>query len=285
MKKQKKVLNKIKKESNTLAFNPITENLTRLGYGTRGMIYGTIGVLALMIALGLSGSLKDQQGVLASIGQQLTGRILLGIVIIGLVGYSIWGFIRTFFDPLHKGKKLWGLFERTGYLCSAMAYAGLILPTYHLIFGMSNAAQNGAQGVQIRNIIDTIFSFPFGKWIVGIIGVIILASGFFQAYQGLRRKFDQHSKPIGLTSKQVKIVKMIGRFGIIGRALVFVLLGVFFISAAYHANSAVAEGFDGALLILLHQPYGHWLLGIVALSLIAFGCYSLINALWFKFER
>jgi len=285
MKSKQRVINKIRKESKTLAFSSLTKYLTRIGYGTRGLIYGTIGILAIMIVLGVSGSLQDQQGVIASIGQQLFGRILLGIVLIGLIGYTLWGLIRAFFNPLNKGKDFKGILERLGFFISAVAYAILIPPTYNFIFGMSNAAQNGAQGIQMRNIVSTIFLWPFGKWIVGVIGVIVLGTGIFQVYQGLRQNFDQQIKPYTLTYKQVKIVKIMGRFGTLGRSVVFFLIGLFLLFAAYHANSAEVKGIDGALLILLHEPYGYWLLGIVALGLIAFGCYSLLSAFWFKFKK
>lgn len=268
-----------------MVFSSTLENLTRLGYGVRGLIYGIIGLLALMFAIGGSGSLQDPQGAIASIGQQIFGRILLGIILIGLIGYTLWGLIRAFFDPLHKGKSFKGILERIGFFISAVAYAILIIPTYNFIFNISNAAQNGAQGIQLKNIIGTIFLMPFGKWIVGIIGVIVLVIGVYQVYQGLRHNFDKQIKPYALTPKQVKWVKRIGRFGTLGRAVVFFIVGLFLLFAAYHAKPTEVKGVGGALLILLQQPYGHWLLGIVALGLIAFGGYSLLSAFWFKFKR
>lgn len=285
MKNKKRAINKIKDRSEAIAFSPLLENLTRIGYGARGLIYGTIGILAIKVALGASGSLSDPQGAIAAIGQQLVGRILLGIVLIGLVGYTLWGLIRAFFDPLHKGRDFKGVLERIGFFISAAAYAILILPTYNFIFNMSNAAQNGAQGLDLKNIISTIFLIPFGKWIVGFIGVIVIGVSSYQVYNGVRHNFDQQIKPYALTSKQIKIVKIIGRFGSLARAVVAALIGIFLLFAAYHANSAEVKGIDGALLILLHQPYGSWLLGLVAIGLIAFGCYSLLSGFWFKFKR
>jgi hypothetical protein len=285
MKGKQKVMREIKKVGKALAFSLPIDYLTRIGYGARGLIYGTIGLLAILIAFGASGRLQDQQGAIASIGQQLFGRILLGVVLIGLVGYSLWGLKRAFFDALHKGKDFKGILERVGFFTSAVAYALLVPSTYNLIFSMPNAAHNGAQGVQLRNLIGTIFLIPFGKWIVGIIGVVVLGIGVYQVYQGLRHNFDQQIKPYALTSRQVKIVKVIGRFGTVGRAVVFLLVGLFLVFAAYHSNPAEAKGIDGALLILIQEPYGHWLLGIVALGLISFGCYSLVSGFWFKFKK
>lgn len=285
MEGEQKVINKIKEEGKTIVFSPFLENLTRIGYGARGLIYGMIGFLAIKVALGASGGLQDPQGAIASIGQSLIGRILLGIILVGLIGYAIWGLIRAFFDPLHKGKDFKGILERVKFFISAVAYTILIIPTYNVIFGMSKAAQNGVQGIQMRNIVSTIFLIPFGKWIVGIIGVVILGASLFQIYKGLRHNFDEEIKPYDLTPKRAKLVKITGRFGTLARAVVSTLVGLFLLFAAYRANPAEVKGIDGALLILLHQPYGSWLLGIVAIGLISFGLYSLLIGFWFKLKR
>ena len=285
MEKDKEIINKIEKEGKTLAFSPLSENLTRMGYGARGLIYIVIGILAIQVALGVSRKLQDQQGALASIGQQLIGRIFLGIVLIGLVGYALWGLIRAFFDPLHKGKDFKGIWERIGFFISALAYAILIPPTYNFIFSKPGAVQNGIQGIQIRNVVSTIFLIPLGKWIVGIIGLIVVVFSLLQVRKALRHNFDEQIKPYSLTSKQTKLVKVLGRVGTVGRAAVVFILGLFLLFAAYNANSAEVKGIDGALLILMHQPYGSWLLGIVSLGLIAFGSYSLLSAFWFKFKK
>jgi hypothetical protein len=285
MKSKKRVINKIKKEGKTLAFSPLSENLARVGYGARGLIYGTIGLLAMKVALGAPGSLQDQQGAIASIGQTLVGRIFLVIILIGLIGYTIWGLIRAFFNPLHKGKDIKGILERVGFFISAVAYSILIFPTYNFIFGTANAAQNGAQGVDLRNIIGTILSIPLGRWVVALIGLLVLCVGLFQVYQGVRHNFDKQIKPYALTPKQIKWVKKLGRVGTLGRSIVFFLIGLFLLFAAYNANAGEVKGIDGALLVVLQQPFGHVLLGIVALGLIAFGLYSLLSAFLFKFKR
>jgi hypothetical protein len=53
---------------------------------------------------------------------------------------------------------------------------------------------------------------------------------------------------------------------------------VFLVKAAvdYKANEAI--GLDGALAELYYQAYGPWLLGAVALGLMAFGLFSISGA-------
>jgi hypothetical protein len=54
----------------------IVENLLRLGYVVRGMVYGMIGVLALQVAIG-GGTLTDTQGAIAAIGRTAPRRSLV----------------------------------------------------------------------------------------------------------------------------------------------------------------------------------------------------------------
>jgi hypothetical protein len=58
-------------------------------------------------------------------------------------------------------------------------------------------------------------------------------------------------------------------------------VGIFLIVAAVRHNARQAKGLSGALSDLAAQPYGHLLLGIVAIGLIAYGLYSLTEA-WYR---
>lgn len=128
-------------------------------------------------------------------------------------------------------------------------------------------------------------STPWGRWAVGIVEVIVIVAGLAQIYQGFSRKFDKQFQPYALNYQQKVWIKRIGRFGTSARGLVFAMTGVFLALAAYQANPGKAQGIDGALLALARQPYGAWLLGVVAVGLIAFGIYSMTGAAWFRLRR
>jgi hypothetical protein len=59
---------------------------------------------------------------------------------------------------------------------------------------------------------------------------------------------------------------------------VFGLVAVFLLKASYDYKADEAIGLDGALAKLYNGAYGSWLLGAVALGLIGFSCFSLIEA-------
>jgi Domain of Unknown Function (DUF1206) len=142
--------------------SPLIENLTRLGYLVRGLVYGVIGLLALQVVLGGSGALTDTQGAIAVMGRTPLGGILLYAILIGLVGYGLWGLIRAIADPLHRGTDAKGIVERVGYAISGISYLLLAMATYSLITGGASAARSGAQTAQTQQTVGTILSQPWG---------------------------------------------------------------------------------------------------------------------------
>ncbi len=265
--------------------SPLMEALMRLGYVARGLVYGVIGLLALQVVLGAGGKLADPQGAIAAMGQTAIGKILLYVILAGLVGYGLWGFIRAITDPLHKGDDAKGIAERVGYAVSGISYMLLALATYSLITGGAAAAHNGAQTAQTQQAAGTILSQPWGAWVLGLVGIIIIAIGLLQVYQGIRSDFNGQFHPYALNSSQRKWITRLGQFGTAARGVVFTLIGLFLFLAAYNNDPSRAQGIDGVLIALLRQPYGVWLLGVVALGLIAFGLYSVMGGLWLRFKN
>jgi hypothetical protein len=261
--------------------SPLMEALTRLGYGVRGLIYFTMGLLAVQVALGKGGALASPQAAIAEIGKQPAGMIFLWVVLVGISSYALWGIVRAVFDPLHKGNDTKGLVERFGFLVSAFGYAILILPTYGYITGISNSSN----GSQTQKFITSIMAMPWGRWAIGLIGLLVLAGGLYQIYLGFKAGFDRQFQTYALSASEIKLVTDIGRFGTAARGVVLALVGFLISLAAYQANPSQPIGMDTALATLLHQPYGIWLLGIIAVGLMAFGFYSMLSAAWFRFKR
>lgn len=75
-----------------------------------------------------------------------------------------------------------------------------------------------------------------------------------------------------------KWITGIGTFGHLARMVVLGLVGIFLIKAAVDYNPSKAIGLDGALAKLANHSYGSYLLGLVALGLVAFAIYSLSDA-------
>ncbi|MGA9590924.1 MAG: DUF1206 domain-containing protein, partial [Salegentibacter sp.] len=60
------------------------------GFFTKGLVYFLIGALTFMAALGLGGDISSKDGVISFLLQLPLGKILVGIVALGLFAYSLW---------------------------------------------------------------------------------------------------------------------------------------------------------------------------------------------------
>jgi len=263
------------------AFSPLVETLTRIGFGVRGLIYLLIGVIAIQVVLGVRSTPAGKHGALVLIGTQPFGRILLILVIIGLAGYALWCVIRAIFDPLNVGNDAEGLMQRFGFFINAGIYASLIAPAYGYLTGSANASNNS----NTQQSVSTIMAMPWGRWFVGIGGIIVIGVGLAQIYKGFSHNFDKQFQLYDLNRQQSVWIRRIGRFGTAARGVVIAMIGIFLALAAYNFDPQQARGIEGALTALLNQPYGPWLLAVVAAGLIAFGIYSVTGAAWVRLKR
>jgi hypothetical protein len=97
--------------------------------------------------------------------------------------------------------------------------------------------------------------------------------------------FEPRLKPYALSGDELRTAKQMGKIGTAVRGLVIGVMGAFLILAATSADPSKARGFSGALDFLGHQPFGLWVMGILAAGLIFLGLYSLMSAAWFRFRR
>jgi Domain of Unknown Function (DUF1206) len=260
------------------AANPWVERLERFGYITRGVVYATIGVLALQLAIGAGGATTTQAGAIARLGSQPFGKVLLILVAVGLVSYSLWGFIRAIFDPLHRGADFKGLIARIGFAFSGLSYGLLVIPTLQILMnqGASPQASNSA------DISVQLFKLPFGMWLVAGFGLLWIGVGLGQLYTAYKRDFEKDFQFNKMSAAERTWATRLGQIGYAARGIVFAIIGVLILQAGLTHNPAQPQGFDTALVKLAQAPYGELLLGGVALGLIAFGIFSAFSARWIK---
>jgi hypothetical protein len=257
------------------------EWLSRFGYAVRGVLYIVIGILAVQVATGRGGDMAGKDGAIAAIGNQTFGELLLVLVIIGLAGYSLWGFVRAILDPFNRGTGPKGLMQRAGYIVSALVYGALILPAVRFLLHAGDEQAPG--GNSTADFSAWLMSHqPVGQWLLILIGVVAFIGGLGQAWLAFSGDFQKDLKFREMSEDSRALARGVGRAGHAARGVVFAMIGFFIAKAAWDADPGQAKGLDGTLLILAQQPYGPLLLGAVALGLIAFGVYSILCARWIK---
>lgn len=259
--------------AHSAARSDTVEKLARLGYAVKGVVYGLIGVLAVMAALGEGGQTSGSRGVLDTIAGGPFGQVLLGLVAAGLFGYALWRFVQSIVDPDNKGTDAEGLVKRTGYFISGLIHAGLGIAAVRLLLG---SGSGGGSSADSRTA--TLMEQPFGLWLVGIVGAVIIGFGLYQLYKAKEASFFDKLKTGQMSATERTWAKRSGRAGLAARGVVFGIIGFFLIQAALSANPQEARGLGGALDTLAAQPYGPYLLGLVALGLVGYGVYCGVNA-------
>jgi hypothetical protein len=260
------------------AANPWIEFLERLGYVTRGVLYAVMGTLALGLAIGFGGKATDQPGSLVTLAGGPLGRALLVAFAVGLGAYALWGFVRAIFDPLHRGDDAPGIVERLGFAWSGIAYAGLALFAVGLFVGANKPASQDTT----ESTIAKLLAYPAGEFAVVLIGLVSISVGLWQFFEAYRARFKHDFKRDQMTESQKKLVDGLGRLGTLARGVTFTLVGWFVLQGGLHRDPGRVRGYGGAFMFLLAQPYGHLLLGIVAIGFIALGLHSFAAARWIR---
>jgi len=260
------------------AENPLLALLERLGYIVRGALYAVMGLLALGVALGIvGGQTTDLSGSLVFLTANSFGKLMLVVAAVGLAAYSLWGFIRAIYDPLHRGKGASGYAARLGFVTSAISYAAIVFLAIKLLTGSGGAAGNSTQ-----TTVAAILVHPGGGWLTVIIGLIAIGVGFGQFLESYRATFKEDLKGAEMTEPERVNAVRLGRFGMFARGVTFVVLGWFVVQAGIHHDPAQAQGFGGAFAFLLAQPFGRVILGVVALGFVALGLHSFACARWIR---
>ena len=260
------------------ASNPVLRFLERLGYAARGSLYTVMGLLALGIALNVGrGRTTDLSGSLMVLIANPYGKLVLIVMAIGLAAYSLWGFIRAIYDPMHRGSGASGYMARLGFVTSAVSYAAIVILALQILAG-----SGGASGDSTKTTIASILAHPGGGWATIVIGLIAIGVALGQFLEAYRATFARDLKGAEMSEKERTIVVRLGRFGMFARGVIFLVIGWFLVQAGLHHDPGQVQGFGGAFMFLLGQPFGRVLLGIVALGFVALGLHSFACARWIR---
>jgi hypothetical protein len=260
------------------AANPLLELLERLGYAVRGALYAVMGLLALGIAFGANGGeTTDLSGSLVFLTGNPFGKLVLIVAAVGLGAYSLWGFTRAIYDPLHRGRDASGYAARLGFVSSAVSYAAIVILAVELLAG-----SGAPSGDSTQKTIASVLTHPAGGWLTILIGLIAIGIGLGQFLEAYRATFQEDLKGAEMSASERRTVVGLGRFGMFARGVVFVVIGWFVVQAGIHHDAGQAQGFGGAFVFLLNQPFGRLLLGVVALGFVALGLHSFACARWIR---
>lgn len=246
------------------------ETLARAGYAARGVVYLLLGAFALASAL-WGGNSEDTSGALSGLLGLPFGRILVGSIALGLLGYVLWKLAQGLLNADDLPDNAKGLLARAGQLVSAGANLFLMLTAAGL--ALNGGGSGGGNGEEKASA--WLIQQPFGPFLLGLVACGILAAGAVQIWYGAS---DGYRKRLSLPHAHRAALEKICKFGLIARGAVLLIIGGFLFYAALTVSPEQAAGTAEALNYVHGLPFGRWLYGIIALGLVAFGAYGLIEA-------
>lgn len=260
------------------------EALARTGYAAKGFVYLAVGVVSARAALqvGAGGSEGSRGAISALVTEAPFGRVVLAIIALGLLGYVMWRVVQALTDPEDEGTGVRGIAVRGAYLLSALVHAALALWAVRALLGDgggggAGAAESGGGGSGAESWSRTLLAEPWGQWLLGAIGLAIIGYAFVEFRRAAARSYEKRMRP-DLDGRTRRWAGHVARAGLSARGIVFLVIGGFVVYAAWTADADRARGLEGTLDTLARQPFGHWLLGLVALGLFCYGVLQLVKA-------
>ena len=248
------------------------ERLGRIGYLAKGVSFGIVGVLALLVALGAGGAATDRPGAFRLLSHEPWGFALLLAIAFGFGGYAAWRFAQAILDRDDEGTSFEGWAKRAGALGKGLFYAGLSLLAVSFVTGPRGESADEPERTA------RVFQWPLGEWLVVAAGAGLVVYGLWNGYRSLSGRFRKDLKRGEMNGELRSAVDVIGVLGHAARMVLFTMVGAFLVRAGWTSDPRDAIGFDEALGKLAQQPLGPVWLSAAAVGLFAYGLFSIVQA-------
>ncbi len=251
------------------------EHLARIGLVAYGVVHLLVAWLALQLAWGGgSGQSADQSGALATLAEQPLGRPLLWLLAVGLIALAAWQaaeVLRWRSRLSSSGDARKKALEKT-----VKSVAKAVLYTALAVLAIRTATGGGGGGGQQQAA--GVFGWPAGRWLVGLIGLVVIGVGVYLVHKGVSKRFLQEVDLGQAPPQTTRLVTRLGQAGFPAKGVSLAVVGGLVVYAAATFDPARATGLDGALRTILDAPFGKVLLTLVAIGIAAFGAYCFVRA-------
>ena len=257
----------------------LLEWAARIGYGARGFVYLSAGLLILLAAVDLVGDTVGIKGTLDWLAMRPLGRVWMFLVGLGLAAFVVWRVLQSVFDADHEGTSRHGLSTRMSQAFSGFSYAALSFAAFSLLVRAPEGDPAVEGVIRSREQAETLLALPFGKWLLVGAGLVIVGSGAGNVVKAWREDFTEY---LACSAETCRRVSPLARIGHVARGLAYLPLATLVVLAGLNSSASDVTSLGAALEAVERQPAGSWVLMAGALGFVAFGAFSFIEA---RFRR
>jgi hypothetical protein len=235
----------------------------RIGLVAYGLVNIVLAGLIAQVALG-DQERADKKGALQEIAETGFGRVLLWVVVAGLAALVVVRLV----DTVSAVRARRGVGPVVVALGEAVVFA---------VLARSAATIAQAEGGDSfsKSVVAALFDLPGGPFLVGLVGVAVLAAGGYALVRGVRRAFLRDLAP---PARLRRLVVVLGTVGWTALGVAAGTAGVLLIGAAIRFDPAAPVGLDAGIRALAQLPFGPVLLLVLAAGLAVFGVFCLFDA-------
>lgn len=248
------------------------EYLARAGFICYGIIHLLFAWVAFQLAFGNSSQEGDQTGAMQKLATQPLGKALLIVIVIGMVALALWQGLEAAIGESGV-RSTRAKFERVVSGVRAVVYLWLAWTAFKVVQGASASQSQGS-----KKATSQLMNSAGGRFWVGLLGLVVIGIGIGLMWYGLKKKFEEHLNTGQMNPQVRKTVRRLGMAGYTAKGVAYAIAGILLVVAAVKYDASKSGGLDGALKALASQPFGPWLLSLVAIGIAAFGIYCFFQA-------
>jgi hypothetical protein len=243
------------------------DHAARIGLVAYGLVHLVIAWLALQLAFGDKKGSADSQGAVQQLQEQPFGHVLVWAVAIGMFLLAIWQALEALFGYRDE-EGFTQVRKRLTAAGKAVAYVVIGITAVHAATGSSSSSKKGGTDSTTAKVMD----WPGGQVLVCLLGLGIIGAGGYLVYRAWTEKFAKHINAEGKSGQTGTAYLWFGKAGYTAKGVTFAIIGALFLYAGLSHEAKKSGGLDQALHKVLQQPFGPFLLVLIALGL---GCYGL----------
>ena len=250
--------------------HPLLDRLARAGMVAYGVVYGLVAWLAGALALRDRHGTPTGQGAFQQLAEEPGGQVVLWLVAAGLAGLAVRQAVLAL-----RGTDSWP--KRGG--CAGRAVVLAFLAVLALRSALGDGGGDGGRRTP-RGLTVTLMDLPVGPAIVVALGLGIAGVGVASVVKGLGDGWRDDLETDGRTGTTGTVVGTLARTGYLSRGAAFGVIGAMFVWAGLTHDPRKSGGLDQAIVRFRDEPYGRWVILVVAVGLACYGAYHVARA-WY----
>jgi hypothetical protein len=242
------------------------DHLIRIGLVAFGVVHLMLAWLALQLAFGDTSENASSQGAVRELASQPFGEVLVWLIAVGMFLLVAWRLLEAAMGHRDEdGAKRAG--KRVVSLGKAIVYAAIGVSALQIAIGAGSGGGGGTDSMTSK-----LMDLPAGPWIVGLVGLVIVGIGLALVIRAWTEGFKEHLSAEGRSGETGTAYIWFGKIGYCAKGVAIGIVGVLFVYAGVTHDPDKSGGLDQALQQVLEQPFGPFLLGVIAIGI---GCYGL----------